>query len=169
MAISMYQASVPVFLRMLTNLKAILAKGAAYAQAKKIDETVLLGARLYPDMFPLTRQVQIACDFARATAARLAGKEPLGIEENEKSFAELSMRVDRSIEYLRTFASSEIDGSEAREIVRPVRGEPKKFTGINYLEQFALPNFFFHVTTAYAILRHNGVELGKNDYIGALD
>jgi hypothetical protein len=169
MTISMYQASVPVMLRTLTNLKAILGKAAAHAQAKKIDEAVLLNARLYPDMFPLTRQVQIASDFARGTAARLAGREPLSLEDNEKSFAELTARIDRSIDFVRSIPDGEIEGSEGREIVRPVRGEPKKFTGINYLLQFALPNFFFHATTAYAILRHSGVEIGKTDYIGALD
>jgi len=169
MTISMYQASVPVMLRTLTNLKGILAKAAAHAQAKKIDEAVLLNARLYPDMFPLTRQVQIACDFARATAARLAGREPLSLEENEKSFAELTARIDHSIDFVRSIPDGAIEGSEGREIVRPVRGEPKKFTGINYLLQFALPNFFFHATTAYAILRHSGVEIGKSDYIGTLD
>jgi uncharacterized protein len=169
MAMSMYQASVPVFVRMLTNLRAILNKAAAYAQARKIDEAALLDARLFPDMFQLTRQVQIACDFARGTAARLAGREPPAFEETEKTFAELITRIDRSLDYIRGIAASEIDGSEAREIVRPLRGEPKKFTGQNYLIQFALPNFFFHTTTAYAILRHNGLEIGKADYIGQLD
>ena len=169
MTISMYQASVPVFLRMLTSLKGVLGKAVLYAQAKKIDESVLLNARLYPDMFPLTRQVQLACDFARATPARLAGREPLALEDNEKTFAELVMRIDRSIDYIRSLPDAEIIGSETREVVRPVRGEPKKFTGLNYLEQYMLPNFFFHVTTAYAILRHSGVEIGKADYIGALD
>jgi len=169
MTLSMYQASVPLFVRMLTNLKAILQKAADHAKAKKIDESALLNARLYPDMFALTRQVQIACDFARGTAARLAGSEPPAYEDTEQSFAELVSRVERSIEYLRTLKAAQIDGSEAREIVRPIRGEPKKFTGINYLLQFALPNFFFHVSTAYAILRHSGVEIGKTDYIGALD
>jgi hypothetical protein len=169
MAISMYQASVPVFVRMLTNLRAILNKAAAYAQARKIDETALLDARLFPDMFPLTRQVRLACDFARGTAARLAGKEPPAFEETEKTLAELIARIDRSLDYIRTVARGEIEGSEAREIVRPVRGEPKKFTGLNYLLQYALPNFFFHTTTAYAILRHNGLEIGKADYVGQLD
>jgi uncharacterized protein len=169
MTLSMYQTSVPVFIRMLTNLKGILEKGAAHAQAKKIDEVVFLNARLYPDMFTLTRQVQLASDFARGTGARLAGMEPPAYEDNEKSFAELVARVDRTVEYLRTLTAAKIDGSEGREIVRPVRGEPKKFTGVNYLVQYALPNFFFHTTTAYAILRHNGVELGKLDFIGALD
>ena len=161
MTLSMYQASVPVFTRMLTNLKTILEKGAAHAQAKKIDEAVLLNARLYPDMFTLTRQVQLASDFARGTGARLAGMEPPAYEDNEKSFAELVARIERTVEYLRTLTAAKVDGSEGREIVRPVRGEPKKFTGSNYL--------VFHTTTAYAILRHSGVELGKLDFIGALD
>ena len=169
MTISMYQASVPLFVRMLTNLRSILQKAAAHAQAKKIDEAVLLQARLYPDMFALVQQVQIASDFARGTAARLAGKEPPSYEDSEKSFAELVSRIDRTLDYLRTVKASEIDGSEGREIVRPIRGQPKKFTGINYLIQFALPNFFFHTTTAYAILRHGGIEIGKTDFIGALD
>ncbi len=169
MSISMYQASVPVFIRMLTSLNGVLSKGAAFAQAKKIDESVLLNARLNPDMFPLTKQIHIATDFARGTGARLAGAEVPSYEDNEKTFAELTARVDRTIAYLKTLKNTQIDGSETREIVRPVRGEPKTFTGINYLLQYALPHFFFHVTTAYAILRHNGVELSKGDYIGTLD
>ena len=169
MTISMYQASVPLLIKMLTNLKGILEKGAAHAQAKKIDEAVFLNARLYPDMFAFTRQIQIASDFARSAGARLGGKEPPSYEDNEKTFPELISRVDRSIEYLRTLTPAMIDGSEGREIVRPIRGEPKKFTGVSFLEQYVLPNFFFHATTAYAILRHCGVELGKGDFIGALD
>lgn len=169
MALSMYQASVPVFARMLTNLKGVLQKAAAHAQARKIDEAVLVGARLYPDMLPLAKQVQIASDFAGGTAARLAGGEPPSYEDNEKTLTELVARIDRTIEFLRTTKAAEIDGSESREIVRPVRGEPHKFSGVNYLLQYALPNFFFHTTTAYAILRHNGIELGKSDYIGKLD
>ena len=169
MTISMYQASVPVFIRALTNTKAVLQKAAAHAQAKKIDESVLLNARLYPDMLPFTKQVQIASDFARGTSARLSGVEPPSFEDNEKSFAELIARVDRTIEYVRTLKAAAIDGSEAREIVRPVRGQPKTFTGINFLLQYALPNFWFHTTTGYAILRHCGIELGKGDFIGGLD
>ena len=169
MTISMYQASVPVLIRLLTNLKGILDKAAAHAQAKKIEEAVLLGARLYPDMFDFTRQVRIACDFSRATGARLAGAEPPGYEDNEKTFAELVSRVERSIAYLRTLTPAMIDGSEGREIIRPVGGQPKKFTGLGYLLQFAMPNVYFHTTTAYAILRHNGIELGKTDFIGPLD
>jgi hypothetical protein len=169
MALSMYQASVPVFVRMLTNLKGVLQKAAAHAQARKIDEAVLVNARLYPDMLPLSKQIQIASDFARGTAARLAGAEPPSYEDNEKTLAELMARIDRTIEFLRTKKAGEIDGSEGREIVRPVRGEPHKFSGVNYLLQYALPNFFFHATTAYAILRHNGIEVGKLDYIGKMD
>jgi uncharacterized protein len=169
MTLSMYQASVPVFVRTLTNLKGILQKAAAHAQAHKIDEAVLVGARLYPDMLPLARQVQIASDFARGTAARLAGGEPPSYEDNEKTFAELTARIDRTLDYLRTKKAAEIDGSESREIVRPVRGEPHKFTGTDFLLQYVMPNFFFHTTTAYAILRHNGIEIGKGDYIGKLD
>src|SRR6478672_4205274 len=160
MTLSMYQASVPVFVKMLTNLKGVLQKAAAYAQARKIDEAVLVNARLYPDMLPLSKQIQIASDFARGTAARLAGAEPPSYEDNEKTLPELMARIDRTIEFLRTKKAGEIDGSEGREIVRPVRGEPHKFSGLNFLLQYALPNFFFHTTTAYAILRHNGVEVG---------
>ena len=169
MTISMYQASVPLFVRTLGNLKEILRKAAAHAQAKKIEDAVLLQARLYPDLFALVQQVQIASDFARGTAARLAGREPPSYEDTEKTLAELASRIDRTLDYLASVKTADIDGSEGREIVRPIRGQPKKFTGINYLLQFALPNFFFHTTTAYAILRHNGIELGKADFIGALD
>lgn len=169
MTISMYQASVPAFVRGLSGLKTVLAKGAAHAAHKKIDESVLLHARLFPDMFTLTRQVHVATDFARGTCARLSGSEPPKWDDDETTFAELIGRVDRAIEAVRAFKPAQIDGSEARPVTRPVRGEPKTFTGINYLLQFSLPNFYFHVTTAYAILRKNGVELGKADFIGALD
>jgi hypothetical protein len=168
MPITMYQASVPQFIKMLGNLKAILEKGAAHAASKKIDEAVLVNARLFPDMLPLTAQVQIATDFARGTAARLAGLEPPKIEDKEQTFAELTARVDTAIAYLRTVTAAQIDGSEMREVKRTVRGTPMTFTGLNYLIRFSLPNFYFHVTTAYAILRHNGVEVGKPDFLGAL-
>ena len=169
MTISMYQASVPAFIRGLTNLKTILEKAAAHAQAKKIDDAVLVNDRLFPDMLPLSRQVQIASDFARGTSARLAGIEPPSMEDNEKTFSELVARVDKSLVYVKTFTAAQIDGSEGRQITRPVRGQPKTFTGLNYLQQSSLPNFYFHMTTAYAILRHNGVEVGKADFIGSLD
>jgi hypothetical protein len=169
MTISMYKASVPVFVKGLTNLKAILEKAAAHAQAKKIDETVFAGARLYPDMLPLTGQVQIATDFARGTTARLAGVEMPKWEDNEKTLAELIARVDKTLEYVKPFTASQIDGTEGKEITRTLRGQPRTFTGQNYLLQFALPNFYFHSTTAYALLRHNGVEIGKMDFLGTLD
>lgn len=166
MSITMYKASVPQFIRMLGNLKGILEKAAAHAAARKIDESTLLNARLFPDMFPLTRQVQIATDFARGTGARLSGVEPPPVEDKEQSFAELIVRVDVAIAYLRTLPAAQIDGSEARQITRTIRGTPKTFDGLVYLVQYALPNFYFHLTTAYAILRHSGTELGKGDFIG---
>lgn len=166
MSITMYQASVPVFVRTLGNLKGILEKAAAHAAAKKIDESVLLGARLFPDMFPLTRQVQIATDFARGTSARLAGAEPPAVEDKEQTFVELAARVDGAITYLRTLSAAKIDGSESREITRTIRGVAKTFNGLDYLLLYALPNFYFHTATAYAILRHSGVEIGKTDFVG---
>jgi hypothetical protein len=169
MTISMYQASAPVFIKMLGNLKAILQKAAAHAEAKKIDESVFLGARLFPDMLPFTSQVHIATDFARGTCARLAGAEPPSIESNEKSFAELVSRIERSIEYMNSVKPGQIDGSEGREIVRQVRGKDVKFNGQNYLLHYALPNFYFHTTMAYALLREGGVEIGKLDFIGTID
>ena len=169
MTISMYKASVPVFVKGLTNLKALLEKAAAHAQAKKIDETVFAGARLFPDMLPLTGQIQIATDFARDTTARLAGVEMPKWEDNEKTLAELIARVDKTLEYVKPFTAAQIDGTEGKEITRTLRGQPRTFTGLNYLLQFALPNFYFHSTTAYALLRHNGVEIGKMDFLGNLD
>jgi len=169
MTISMYKASVPVFVKGLTNLKALLEKAAVHAQAKKIDETVFAGARLFPDMLPLTGQIQIATDFARGTTARLAGVEMPKWEDNEKTLAELIARVDKTLEYVKPFTAAQIDGTEGKEITRTLRGQPRTFTGLNYLLQFALPNFYFHSTTAYALLRHNGVEIGKMDFLGNLD
>ena len=169
MPLSIYQASVPVFVRTLTNLKNVLAKGAAHAQAKKIDEAAFMQARLAPDMFPFTSQVHIATDMARAGAARLAGGEPPKYEDTEKTFAELIARVEKTIAYIQSLPESQFEGAEKRTITRPVRGQPKQFTGINYLQQFIIPNLYFHATAAYALLRHNGVELGKADFIGALD
>ena len=168
MAITMYQASVPVFIKMLGNLKGILEKAAAHAAAKKIDESVLVNARLFPDMLPLSAQVQIAADFARGTSARLAGVEPPAVEDKEKTLAELIARVDAAIAYTRSFSAAQIDGSETREVTRKLRGNSVTFNGLDYLSRYALPNFYFHVTTAYAILRHNGVEIGKSDFIGPI-
>lgn len=167
MKISMYQASVPVFIRMLNNLAAVLGKGEAYAEAKKIDPTVLTGSRLYPDMFPLSRQVQIATDNAKGPAARLAGVEVPKFEDNEKTFAELRARIQKTVEFLQTLKPEQIDGSEDRTITLPMRTKTLTFQGMPYLLNFALPNFYFHVTTAYDILRHNGVEIGKQDFLGS--
>jgi len=169
MSLSMYQATIPPYVKILTNLKAVLQKAAAHAQAKKIEEGALLSARLYPDMFPLTRQIQIATDIARGVSARLAGLEPPSYEDNEKSFAELEVRIDRTLGYLREIIPQQMEGAERREITRPVRGQPHAFTGLNYLQQFGTPNVYFHAATAYDILRHNGVELGKADFLGHLD
>ena len=169
MALSMFQSSIPVFIKTLTSLKAILDKGAAHAQAKKIDETVLLQSRLYPDMLPFTSQVQIAADQARAGADRIIGSEPATWEDSEKTFAELVARLDRTITHLKSLTEKQFDGAESRQIKRKVRGEPRTFSGVGYLQQFVLPNLFFHTTTAYAILRHSGVELGKLDFLGPLE
>lgn len=166
MKISMYQASVPVFIRMLKNLAAILAKGATYAEAKKIEPTVLINSRLYPDMFPLARQIQIASDVAKGCGARLAGLEPPKFEDNEATFPELFARIDNTVAYLETLKPEQIDGSEHRTITLQIRNQTMTFLGMPFLLNFALPNFYFHVTTAYDILRHCGIEIGKQDFIG---
>ena len=167
MTISMYEASIPVFIRMLKNLAAILAKGATYAEAKKIEPTVLVNSRLYPDMFPLARQVQIASDAAKGCGARLAGREPPKFEDNEATFPELLTRIDKTIAYLETLKPEQINGSEQKTITLQIRKNTMTFLGMPFLLNFALPNFYFHVTTAYDILRHCGVEIGKQDFIGA--
>jgi len=166
MQISMYAASVPVFAKMLGNLSAILDKAAAYAEQKKIDPAVLLDARLYPDMFPLTKQVRIACDFAKGAVARLAGEEPPKYEDTETTIADLKARIARTIDYIQGFRAERFEGAETREVELKIRGETMKYPGLTYLLHVATPNFYFHVTTAYGILRHNGVELGKRDFIG---
>ena len=166
MPITMYQASAPRFANTLRNLSAILDKAAAHAEAKKLDPLVLTQARLFPDMFPLTRQVQIACDSAKAAVARLAGIEAPKNEDTEQTFAELKARIAKTLEFVESVKASQIDGSEEKEIALKFRGQDVKFKGLQYLLGQAYPNFFFHVTTAYDILRHSGVELGKRDYIG---
>ena len=166
MQISMYAASVPVFAKMLGNLSAILDKAAAYAEQKKIDPAVLLAARLYPDMFALTKQVQIACDFAKGAVARLAGEEPPKYDDSEATIAQLKARIARTIDYIQSFRPEQLDGSETREVELTIRGETVRYPGLAYLLHVATPNFYFHVTTAYGILRHNGVELGKRDFVG---
>ena len=165
-SLTMYGASIPVFVRVLTNLKGILAKGSAHAESRKIDPLVLTGSRLYPDMFALTRQVQIACDTAKNSAARLAGVEAPKHEDTERTFPELQARLDKALEYLRSLAREQIDGSEERPVKMPSPGGEVTFRGEDYLLYFALPNLFFHATTAYNILRHSGVEVGKMDFLG---
>jgi len=165
MPMSMYRASVPVFLQMLPCVSAILDKTAAHAAAKKIDPLVFVDARLYPDMFPLSRQIQIATDFAKGACARLASVEPPKYADTEKTIDDLKARIAKTTDFIREFKPSQIDGSEEREISLTLGGQPQKFKGEAYLIGLVLPNFFFHVTTSYAILRHNGVELGKQDFM----
>jgi uncharacterized protein len=166
MTISMHQASAPAFTRMLTQLKVIVDKAAATAAAKKVDESVYLTARLYPDMLPMGRQIHIACDFAKGCCARLAGLEVPKYEDNEVTFAEFQARIDKTIAYMATISAAQIDGQEDRDINITIAGKPVTFKGLPYLVHFALPNFYFHLTTAYAILRHNGVDIGKGDFLG---
>jgi uncharacterized protein len=166
MSISMYQASVPVFARILNNLALILDKAAAHAEARKIEPSVLLNSRLYPDMLPFVKQIQIATDGAKGGCARLAGMEPPKYEDNEASFPDCVARIRKTIAYIETLQAGQIDGSESRTITLPMRNGTRTFEGMPYLLTHVLPNFYFHVTTAYAILRHNGVELGKQDFLG---
>jgi len=166
MTISMYQASVPAFIRALNNLAAILEKGVAHAQARKIDESVLLNSRLFPDMFPLVRQVQIATDTVRSGAGRLAQVDFPSFEDKESSFQELSLRIRNTIGFLESLQPAQIDGSEDRTISWQTRSSTKSMQGQPYLMNHLLPNVHFHVTTAYNILRHNGVEVGKKDFLG---
>jgi uncharacterized protein len=166
MGISMYQASAPRFANTLGNLVAILDKAQAHCEAKKIDPLVLTACRLYPDMFPLSRQVQIACDTAKGAVARLAGVEVVKHEDTEQSFAELKARIAKTLAIVNGFKPAQIDGSEERDITLKLGSTEVKFKGMQYLLGFALPNFYFHVVTAYDILRHNGVEVGKRDFIG---
>jgi uncharacterized protein len=166
MTISMYQASAPAFTRMLVQLKVIVDKAAATAAAKKVDESVYLAARLYPDMLPMGRQIHIACDFAKGCCARLAGMEVPKYEDNEVTFADFQARIDKTIAFMATISAAQIDGQEDRDINITIAGKPVTFKGQPYLIHFALPNFYFHLTTAYAILRHNGVDIGKGDFLG---
>ena len=162
----MYVSSVPPIIRSLTNLRSILEKAVAYVEAKKIDPSVLINARLYPDMFPLSRQVQIATDVAKGAASRLAGLEPPKYEDNESTLPELLARLDKTIALLESFKPEQIEGSDDKTISLPMHDRTVTFKGLPYLFDFVLPNVYFHVTTAYAILRHNGVEIGKKDFLG---
>ena len=167
MTISMYSACVPVFRQMLGGLDGVLAKAEAHVADRKIDANALLQARLFPDMFPLTRQVQIACDFAKSVPARLAGSEVPAYDDTEQTFAELRARIARTLAFIDGLDAAQFVGGEEREIVlRPGTPKERKIGGHAYLLAYGLPQFFFHVTTAYDLLRHNGVELGKKDYMG---
>lgn len=167
MTISMHQASVPVFLRALSNLKHVLQVGEAHATAREFDPALLVQARLTPDMLPLVRQVQIACDLAMRGCARLAGVEPESVADDETDFAGLHARIDRASDHVKTYAADQIDGSEDREIVLKMRNDVElRFSGQDFLLYFVLPNLFFHCTTTYAILRQSGVALGKMDFMG---
>jgi hypothetical protein len=167
MSLSMYQATVPVFTRMLQNLSAILDKAVASAEARKFDPAVLVNARLAPDMFAFARQIQIVTDTAKGCVARLAGVDIPKYEDTEAAMDELKARIAKTIDFIQSVPASQIDGSEGREIVLKLRGEERQFAGQPYLLTFALPNFYFHLVTAYDILRHNGVDIGKPDYLGA--
>src|SRR5881394_3572220 len=166
MTISMYQASAPRFANILRNLSAIMDKAEAHCSAKKIDPAALTSYRLYPDMFPFTRQVQIACDTAKGAVARLAGVEIPKHEDTEQTFAELKARIAKTLDFVESVPAGKIDGSEEKEVVLQMRSGERRFKGLQYLLGHAYPNFYFHVTTAYNILRHNGVEVGKQDFIG---
>lgn len=168
MKISVPAMSVDIFVKTLGNLSALLDKGQASATARKFDPAVLVNGRLAPDMLPLSKQVQIACDTAKRGCARLAGQEAPAFEDNEKTLDELKARIAKTLDYIKSIPSSAFEGAEDREIKIPAGPDTTlQFTGLEFLQSFAIPNVFFHVTTAYAILRHNGVELGKRDFLGA--
>ncbi|MBU3557571.1 DUF1993 domain-containing protein [Polynucleobacter sp. Ross1-W9] len=166
MAISMYQVSIPQFTKMLTNLSNILKKGEEFAGAKGLDSKVLVEGRLAPDMFPLTKQIQIACDLVKNGMARIAGVESPKFEDDEVTFADLQERIAKTIAFANSLKPEQINGTEAKEIKFSIKEWSFEFVGEQYLLTWITPNFYFHVTTAYDILRHNGVEIGKTDYLG---
>ncbi len=166
MSLSMYQASVPRIVNMLTNLDHLLDKALVHIESKKWNETALTQFRLYPDMLPLTRQVQIACDTAKGVVARLAGVEIPAYEDNEVSFADLKQRIAKTIAFVNGFSAAQIDGSEDKDIVTKRGDVETRYKGMQFLLNHAMPNVYFHITTVYAMLRHNGIEIGKRDYLG---
>ena len=166
MQISMYKASAPRFAHVLNNIAALLDKAQAHAEAKKIDPAALTTYRLFPDMFPLTRQVQAACDISKGAVARLAGVEVPKYEDTEQTFDELKARIAKTVAFIESIKPEQIDGSEDKEITLKLGKQHYTFKGMQYLLNFAYPNFYFHATTVYNILRHNGVELGKKDFVG---
>jgi hypothetical protein len=165
MSLTMYTATVPPFRSMLKNLQAVMAKAEAHCEGKKIDPTAFLAARLYPDMLPFTAQVQIATDNIKGAAGRLSGAEIPKFEDNEKTFAELQARIDKTVAFLDTLTEAQFEGAAERDIVLQLRDRKLEFKGAPYLLQWAIPNVYFHITTAYALLRHGGVEIGKKDYL----
>ena len=166
MSLSMYSQTVPVFVRALGNLSAILDKAAKHCADNKIDQSVLLGLRLFPDMFPLSRQVQLSTDFAKGATARLAGVELPKYEDTESTIDELKARIAKTLAFVQSIGEDKFAGADSRTVTVPMRGEQKSFNGLVYLNNAAMPNFYFHLTTAYNILRHNGVPLGKANYLG---
>jgi hypothetical protein len=169
MSISLYDVSIPVFTLSLNNLSAILDKAESHRGAKSVDPKVIPQARLIVDMLPLSAQIQIACDTAKGAAARLAGVEVPKHDDTETTLAELKARVGKTLDFIKTIKREQVEGAEAREVVLQFPQTTLKFNGLNYLTNFALPNFFFHVTMAYALLRKNGVDLGKRDFLGPID
>ena len=168
MAVSIYPLSVELFVTTLTNLRQILVKAAAHAEARKLDAEVLERSRLAPDMFNLARQVLLTCDFAKNSAARLAGVEPPRFEDTEVRFDELIGRIDRTLDYLRTLTPAQFEGADTRFISVQLRTRKLEMDGLPFLQKWVLPNFYFHATTTYAILRHNGVDVGKQDFLGGV-
>jgi uncharacterized protein len=165
---SFYDATVPAYLQILSSLSGLLSKAEAYCETKKIDPSVLLGARLYPDMFPFTKQVQTVCDYAAKGCARLTGSEVPNSPDTEKSFAELRQRIATTIDYIKTFKPAQFEGAESRDITFGVgSGKTETLKGQTFISAFSFPNFYFHAAIAHGILRHNGVEIGKRDFLGA--
>jgi len=168
MSISLYTATVPVLKQMLLALSDVLKKGEEYTQQRKCEPSALLQSRLFPDMLALVRQVQIACDFAKSVPARIAGVEVAAYEDTEQSFAELQQRISKTLALIDTFTAAQLEGSAVKEVVlRPGTPKEKKLLVEDYALKYGMPQFFFHVTTAYNLLRHNGVEIGKKDFMGA--
>lgn len=169
MAVSLYDVAAPLFQAQLSALSAVLGKGAAFAEAKKVDPSVLVNARLAPDMFPLARQVQIATDIARGGMARLAGLEPPKEEDTDATFTDLKARIQRTVDYIAGLSPAAFDGTESRQVTIKLGGNDVSMPGLKYLTWFVIPNVGFHCATAYDILRHNGVEVGKRDFLGTRD
>jgi hypothetical protein len=168
MSVPIYDLSIPVLSLGLTNLSALLDKGIAHAEARKFDSIVLAQARIFPDMFPLSRQVQVACDMAKGCAARLAGSDVPKYEDTETTMAELQARVAKTRTFVSSVQSGQLKGAETREIVITFPSNTLKFNGLTYVTKYALPNFYFHSSMVYALLRHNGVDIGKRDFLGAI-